>query len=150
MPIENPFSQLINGFLGKVYLQNDALNNLLLNLQSLFGIPFLEEDIANYSATQIKKKVDPMESKETKLDVSEIGSVQEDTDLRTEPQPCSCVYQHVREITERKKGVLENPPCPCLLNSKRKWNTCPCLTKCNYERRIKLIIALTVPSTSLL
>ncbi|XP_076651580.1 uncharacterized protein LOC143358372 isoform X1 [Halictus rubicundus] len=102
LPIENPFSQLINGFL---------------------------EDTANCSATQVKKKADPMESKEAKIDGIEVKSTREDTDLRTEPQPCSCVYQHVREITERKKEVLENPPCPCLLNSKRKWDTCPCLTK---------------------
>ncbi|XP_076678686.1 uncharacterized protein LOC143374415 isoform X2 [Andrena cerasifolii] len=94
LPLENPFPQLTNGFL---------------------------EDTANCSATQVKKKVEDVE---TTTDESE------DTDVRSsEPQPCTCVYQHAREITERKKEVLENPPCPCLLNSKRKWDTCPCLTK---------------------
>lgn len=45
------------------------------------------------------------------------------------PQPCQCVHLHAKEIAERKKGTIEDPPCPCLLNSKRKWDICPCLTK---------------------
>ncbi|XP_053976246.1 uncharacterized protein LOC128875001 isoform X1 [Hylaeus volcanicus] len=103
LPLENPFPQLTNGFL---------------------------EDTANCSATQVKKKVEEVETVEAESDGKEVKNVQEDTDLRTsEPQPCSCVYQHAREITERKREVLENPPCPCLLNSKRKWDTCPCLAK---------------------
>ncbi|XP_076174417.1 uncharacterized protein LOC143150204 isoform X2 [Ptiloglossa arizonensis] len=103
LPLENPFPQLTNGFL---------------------------EDTENCSATQVKKKVEEVETTEMKSNGKEIDNVQEDTDLRmSEPQPCSCVYQHAREITERKREVLENPPCPCLLNSKRKWDTCPCLTK---------------------
>ncbi|XP_015434786.1 PREDICTED: uncharacterized protein LOC107190491 [Dufourea novaeangliae] len=87
------------------------------------------EDTANCSATQVTKKIDHVESQEANVDEIEAGDVREDTDLRIEPQPCACVYQHVREITERKVEVLENPPCLCLLNSKRKWDTCPCLTK---------------------
>ncbi|XP_076242087.1 uncharacterized protein LOC143184037 isoform X3 [Calliopsis andreniformis] len=102
LPLENPFSQLTNGFL---------------------------EDTANCSATQVKKKVDEIEMKDVRTDEAEIRNVREDIEIQTsEPQPCSCVYQHAKEITERKKEVLENP-CPCLLNSKRKWDTCPCLTK---------------------
>ncbi|XP_016916773.1 uncharacterized protein LOC108000733 isoform X2 [Apis cerana] len=106
LPLENPFPQLTNGFL---------------------------EDTANFSATQVKKKLEDLEIKEIKNDGNEIN-VNEDIDLWTsDTQPCSCVYQHVREITERKM-VLENPPCLCLLNSKRKiWDTCPCLTKCVPE-----------------
>ncbi|XP_018392119.1 PREDICTED: putative uncharacterized protein DDB_G0293878 isoform X1 [Cyphomyrmex costatus] len=46
-----------------------------------------------------------------------------------ESEPCLCVYQHAQEITERKKEILESPPCPCLLNSRRKWDICPCLPK---------------------
>lgn len=93
-----------------------------------FFLNSISEDTANCSATQVKKKVEDVE---TTTDESE------DTDIRSsEPQPCTCVYQHAREITERKKEVLENPPCPCLLNSKRKWDTCPCLTKCNYRKGI--------------
>ncbi|CAL7937736.1 unnamed protein product [Xylocopa violacea] len=103
LPFENTFPQLINDFL---------------------------EDTANCCATQVKKKLEDVEIMEIKTDESEVGDMNEDVDLRTsDPQPCSCVYQHVKEITERKM-VLENPPCPCLLNSKRKmWDTCPCLTK---------------------
>ncbi|XP_043790535.1 uncharacterized protein LOC122713817 isoform X3 [Apis laboriosa] len=106
LPLENPFPQLTNGFL---------------------------EDTANFSATQVKKKLEDLEITEIKNDGNEIN-VNEDIDLWTsDTQPCSCVYQHVREITERKM-VLENPPCLCLLNSKRKiWDTCPCLTKCVPE-----------------
>ncbi|KAK9306519.1 hypothetical protein QLX08_002885 [Tetragonisca angustula] len=107
LPLENPFPQLTNGFL---------------------------EDTANFSATQVKKKIENLEIKEIKSDDNEVRNANEDVDLRTsDVQPCSCVYQHVREITERKM-VLENPPCLCLLNSKRKiWDTCPCLTKSVFE-----------------
>ncbi|XP_017793534.1 PREDICTED: uncharacterized protein LOC108575287 [Habropoda laboriosa] len=102
LPLENPFLQQTNGFL----------------------------DTANCSATQVKKKVEDVEIKEVKSDENEVRNENEDdSDLRTsDPQPCSCVYQHVREIMERKM-VLENPPCLCLLNSKQKWDTCPCLKK---------------------
>lgn len=100
-----------------------------------YFLNFILEDTENCSATQVKKKVEEVETTEMKSNGKEIDNVQEDTDLRmSEPQPCSCVYQHAREITERKREVLENPPCPCLLNSKRKWDTCPCLTKCNYGK----------------
>ncbi|KAL0113937.1 hypothetical protein PUN28_011338 [Cardiocondyla obscurior] len=47
----------------------------------------------------------------------------------SESEPCLCVYQHAQEIAERKNEILESPPCPCLLNSKRKWDICPCLPK---------------------
>ena len=96
---------------------------------------FVAEDTANFSATQVKKKIENLEIKEIKSDDNEVRNANEDVDLRTsDVQPCSCVYQHVREITERKM-VLENPPCLCLLNSKRKiWDTCPCLTKCKYKK----------------
>ncbi|XP_011647175.1 uncharacterized protein LOC105433514 isoform X2 [Pogonomyrmex barbatus] len=47
----------------------------------------------------------------------------------SESEPCLCVYQHAQEIAERKKEILESPPCPCLLNSRRKWDICPCLPK---------------------
>lgn len=101
---------------------------------------FTIEDTANFSATQVKKKLEDLEIKEIKNDENEINA-NEDIDLWTsDTQPCSCVYQHVREITERKM-VLENPPCLCLLNSKRKiWDTCPCLTKCNYKKEIFFLI----------
>jgi len=48
-----------------------------------------------------------------------------------EPEPCSCLYQHAREIAEKKKEISENPPCSCLLNSMPKGDTCPCLNKRN-------------------
>ncbi|XP_076395121.1 uncharacterized protein LOC100882720 isoform X2 [Megachile rotundata] len=111
--------------------KNDA-ENLVLPLENSFPqftIDFLE-DPANYSVTQVKKKVEDIETKEIQSEEKEL-SIREDVDFRAfDPQPCSCVYQHAREITERKP-VLENPPCPCLLNFKRKCDTCPCLTKTN-------------------
>ncbi|XP_034179837.2 uncharacterized protein LOC117604147 isoform X6 [Osmia lignaria lignaria] len=111
--------------------KNDA-ENLVLPLENSFPqftIDFLE-DPANYSVTQVKKKVEDIDTKEIESDEKEI-SVREDVEFKAfDPQPCSCVYQHAREITERKP-VLENPPCPCLLNFKRKCDTCPCLTKSN-------------------
>ncbi|XP_046488598.1 protein FAM193A isoform X1 [Neodiprion pinetum] len=78
--------------------------------------------------TPIKKKSEEISLSKKQLD--EIQCAMEDTDLReTEPQPCPCVYRHAKEIVERKKEVLENPPCSCLLKSKQKWDTCPCLKK---------------------
>ncbi|XP_076630622.1 uncharacterized protein LOC143346430 isoform X2 [Colletes latitarsis] len=102
LPLENPFPQLINGFL---------------------------EDTANCSATQVKKKVEEAEGTDMESDGKEAKNVPEDTDLRTsEPEPCACVYQHARDLMNRKRKVLD-PLCLCLLNSKRKWVTCPCLTE---------------------
>ncbi|XP_017888915.1 uncharacterized protein LOC108630248 [Ceratina calcarata] len=107
--------------------------NMLLPFDSAFSqviISDLLEHTGYYSATQVKKKGQDVEMKEAKIDGSDVRNANENTDLRTfDPQPCTCVYQHVKEIMERKM-VLENPPCPCLLNSKRKiWDSCPCLTK---------------------
>ena len=60
----------------------------------------------------------------------------EDTDFRKlELQSCPCVYQHTKDIAEKRKEV-DNPPCPCLLNSKRKLDTCPCLMNSKYERKL--------------
>ncbi|OAD59262.1 hypothetical protein WN48_09528 [Eufriesea mexicana] len=71
LPLENPFPQLTNGFL---------------------------EDTANFSATQVKKKVEDLEIKEIKSDENNIRNVNEDVDLRaSDPQPCSCVYQHANQ-----------------------------------------------------
>ncbi|XP_066595931.1 uncharacterized protein [Prorops nasuta] len=55
------------------------------------------------------------------------------TFCKIENQPCTCVYQHARDIIERKREFFENPPCPCLLNSNRKSANCPCLTKSKPE-----------------
>lgn len=99
-------------------------------MQWLIFANLILEDPANYSVTQVKKKAEDIDTKEVESDEREI-SVREDVEFKAfDPQPCSCVYQHAREITERKP-VLENPPCPCLLNFKRKCDTCPCLTKSN-------------------
>ncbi|XP_032672363.1 uncharacterized protein LOC116844645 isoform X6 [Odontomachus brunneus] len=89
------------------------------------------EEPVNYTATQVKKKLDNFNDEETdKKEPGVRNILHKDTVTKTpEPEPCSCVYQHAREIAERKKEILENPPCPCLLNSRRKWDTCPCLTK---------------------
>ena len=55
--------------------------------------------------------------------------IAEDVDFRRlDFQSCPCVYQHTKDIAEKRKEV-DNPPCPCLLNSKRKLDTCPCLMK---------------------
>ncbi|XP_033232159.1 uncharacterized protein LOC117183100 isoform X2 [Belonocnema kinseyi] len=58
---------------------------------------------------------------------SRSNCVAEDVDFRKlDFQSCPCVYQHTKDIAEKRKEV-DNPPCPCLLNSKRKLDTCPCL-----------------------
>lgn len=83
------------------------------------------------TATQVKKKVDNLNDEDKKRKESGmrdtlhkfIGS------KSAESEPCLCVYQHAHELVERKKEILESPPCPCLLNSRRKWDICPCLPK---------------------
>ncbi|XP_072759086.1 uncharacterized protein [Anoplolepis gracilipes] len=89
---------------------------------------FMDEP-ANCTTIQDKKKLDNSndENKRKKESVTR-NALHKDTISKTsELEPCSCVYQHAREIAERKKEILENPPCPCLLNSRRKWDMCPCL-----------------------
>lgn len=45
--------------------------------------------------------------------------------------PCSCVYQHARKIMERKRPVTnENPPCSCLLDSRKKCDSKLCFENC--------------------
>ncbi|XP_011261886.2 uncharacterized protein LOC105254722 isoform X3 [Camponotus floridanus] len=89
---------------------------------------FMDESV-NCTTTQIKKKLDNSNDEDKKKKESVTPSaLRKDTISKTsELEPCSCVYQHAREIAERKKEILENPPCPCLLNSRRKWDMCPCL-----------------------
>lgn len=85
------------------------------------------------TATQVEKLDNSNDEDIKKKEPSVRNTLHKDTATKTfEPEPCSCVYQHAREIAERKKEILENPPCPCLLNSRRKWDTCPCLTKRKY------------------
>lgn len=100
---------------------------------------FLEES-ANCTMTQIKKRLDNVYDEEVrKKETSVQDALHKDANIKTtESEPCSCIYQHAREIAERKKEVLEHPPCPCLLNSRRKWDTCPCLTKCKYKQLLIL------------
>lgn len=97
---------------------------------------FSEEPV-NCTATQVKEKLDGSNDEDAKTREPSVqrNTLHNDAVKKTpEPEPCSCVYQHAREIAERKKEILENPPCPCLLNSRRKWETCPCLTKRKYIR----------------
>lgn len=96
---------------------------------------FLDESV-NCTTTQVKKKLDNSNDKDQKKKESVTHSaLRKDTILKTsELELCSCIYQHAREIAERKKEILENPPCPCLLNSRRKWDICPCLPTCKYEK----------------
>jgi len=58
-----------------------------------------------------------------------------------ESEPCLCVYQHTQDVMDGKKKILESPPCPCLLNSRRKWDICPCLPKCKRCKRFLLDFA---------
>ncbi|XP_018050001.1 PREDICTED: uncharacterized protein LOC108688316 [Atta colombica] len=83
------------------------------------------------SCTQIKKKVDNLNDEDKKKKESGVrDTLHKYIGSKTpESEPCLCVYQHAQEITERKKEILESPPCPCLLNSRRKWDICPCLPK---------------------
>lgn len=64
--------------------------------------------------------------------------VAEDVDFRKfDFQSCPCVYQHTKDIAEKRKEV-DNPPCPCLLNSKRKLDACPCLSTSKFIQLNKL------------
>ncbi|XP_014486001.1 PREDICTED: uncharacterized protein LOC106750284 isoform X4 [Dinoponera quadriceps] len=89
------------------------------------------EGAVNCTATQVKKKLDNSNDEEAKKESSGVrNALHKDAATKTPGlEPCSCVYQHAKEIAERKKEILENPPCPCLLSSRRKWDACPCLTK---------------------
>ncbi|XP_026827256.1 probable serine/threonine-protein kinase DDB_G0282963 isoform X6 [Ooceraea biroi] len=91
------------------------------------------EGSTNCTVTQVKKKTDNSNDKEKKRkdthDTSHKETKNGSSKHQSEPEPCSCVFEHAREMAEKKKEVSENPPCPCLLNSRRKWNTCPCLNK---------------------
>ncbi|XP_050448907.1 uncharacterized protein LOC126850218 isoform X5 [Cataglyphis hispanica] len=84
---------------------------------------------ANCTAMQVKKQLDNSndEDKRKKDSVTHNVLRKDIISKTSDLEPCSCVYQHAREIAERKKEILENPPCPCLLNSRRKWDMCPCL-----------------------
>ncbi|KAG5313460.1 F193A protein, partial [Acromyrmex insinuator] len=83
------------------------------------------------SCTQVKKKIDNLNDEDKKKKESGVrDTLHKYIGSKTpETEPCLCVYQHAQEITERKKEILESPPCPCLLNSRRKWDICPCLPK---------------------
>ncbi|XP_018340094.1 PREDICTED: uncharacterized protein LOC108747233 isoform X4 [Trachymyrmex septentrionalis] len=79
---------------------------------------------------QIKKKIDNLNDEDKKKkELSVRDTLHKYISKTPESEPCLCVYQHAQEITERKKEILESPPCPCLLNSRRKWDICPCLPK---------------------
>lgn len=104
--------------------------NLINERVSLSDKKIFLEDLANSSTTQVKKKLDTSNNKDKKKEEVIRDILHKNIGSKTpEPEPCQCVYQHAREIVERKREVLENPPCPCLLNSRRKWDMCPCLTK---------------------
>ncbi|XP_025990924.1 uncharacterized protein LOC105193812 isoform X3 [Solenopsis invicta] len=100
------------------------------NLFSSFSNGFPEIS-TSCTTTQVKKKLDHSDDENKKK--KELGmrdASHKYTGSKTsESDPCLCVYQHAQEIAERKKEILESPPCPCLLNSRRKWDICPCLPK---------------------
>lgn len=98
------------------------------------------EESANCTITPIKKKLDNANEEVKKKEANLVqDTLRKDAGIKTtESEPCSCIYQHAREIAERKKETLEHPPCPCLLNSRRKWDTCPCLTKCKCKQLLVL------------
>lgn len=89
------------------------------------------------TATQVKKKLDNLNDEGKKKKESSMrDTLHKYTASKIpESEPCLCVYQHAQEIAERKKEILESPPCPCLLNSRRKWDICPCLPKCKRCKR---------------
>ncbi|XP_011875803.1 PREDICTED: uncharacterized protein LOC105566421 isoform X2 [Vollenhovia emeryi] len=84
---------------------------------------------ASCTATQVKKKLDNLADEDKKKESSMRDALHKYAAKTPESEPCLCVYQHAQEIAARKKEILESPPCPCLLNSRRKWDICPCLPK---------------------
>ncbi|KAK2575288.1 hypothetical protein KPH14_008139 [Odynerus spinipes] len=122
-----------NGDLGNIELPTDNVNYFPIIANGLM------EHIINFTTNnssstevQLKKTLEEMEDRSSQKEENNIilKTVAENIDVQPlTPQPCQCVYQHAKEIADRKKGAIEDPPCPCLLNSKRKWDTCPCLTK---------------------
>ncbi|XP_070168941.1 uncharacterized protein [Polyergus mexicanus] len=107
--------------------KNDT--NTFLSSNGFMEVKTFLDEPANCTTMQVKKQLDNLsdEGKRKKDSVTH-SALRKDTISKTSDlEPCSCVYQHAREIAERKKEILENPPCPCLLNSRRKWDMCPCL-----------------------
>lgn len=94
------------------------------------------EITASCTAPQVKKKLDNLNEEDKKKKESGMRDTlhKYTTSKTSESEPCLCVYQHAQEIAERKKEILESPPCPCLLNSRRKWDICPCLPKCKHVK----------------
>lgn len=79
------------------------------------------------SKTLVECETENGESKEKRP-----NCITDDDDFRKlDFQSCPCVYQHTKDIAEKRKEV-DNPPCPCLLNSKRKLDACPCLSTSMY------------------
>lgn len=90
--------------------------------------PQVERTNPNLNAIEEPKLLE-CETESAQPKESRSNCVAEDVDFRKlDFQSCPCVYQHTKDIAEKRKEV-DNPPCPCLLNSKRKLDTCPCLKK---------------------
>ncbi|XP_018316494.1 uncharacterized protein [Mycetomoellerius zeteki] len=104
-------------------VERDEINSLPSLSNGFLEIPA--------SCTQVKKIIDNLNDEDKKKKESDVrDTLHKYIGSKTpESEPCLCVYQHAQEITERKKEILESPPCPCLLNSRRKWDICPCLPK---------------------
>ncbi|XP_012523732.2 uncharacterized protein LOC105829433 isoform X6 [Monomorium pharaonis] len=114
-----------------IQYKNETIEKVEANSFSSLSNGFPEIP-TNCTINQVKKKLDNSNGEDRKkkeLDMRD--ALHKYTGSKTaESDTCLCVYQHAQEIAERKKEILESPPCPCLLNSRRKWDgKCPCLPK---------------------
>lgn len=86
-----------------------------------------ENSASNFNSTESKTLVE-CETENGESIEKRPNCIAEDGDFRKfDFQSCPCVYQHTKDIAEKRREV-DNPPCPCLLNSKRKLDACPCLS----------------------
>ncbi|KAI4503097.1 hypothetical protein M0802_002141 [Mischocyttarus mexicanus] len=138
-PLTSSLSE--NSLLGNIESPTDNVNFFPIIANGLM------KHIINFNATnntnteiqlkklleEIKDSIDLKEDKDIILKNVEENIIDTQASIS---QPCQCVYLHAKEIDERKKETIEDPPCPCILNSKRKWDICPCLTKILEEHTV--------------